>query len=655
MSERLSAARTAHIVCVATEYGSIVMKPSYYADIRKGRLEAAAMEELIRTEAGIVFDATHPYAALVSENIRKACEAAGKEYVRVLRDADQRDTGLCQSVSAQIRIFGDAAACAEALKDTDGNLLLTTGSKELSIYAADPDVRKRLYARVLPSEESIRLCAEAGLSGKQVIAMQGPFTKEMDLALIGQFDIRVLVTKSSGRTGGFFEKLAAAEAAGIPVFIIGRPAEESGISVNEALAKAGVRPFIKADLIGTGPGRESLMTSEAKEALGQAEIIFGAGRMIEPYKDWMTYPYYRAEDIIPVIREQRPQRIAVLFSGDTGFLSGAGKLKPALEKWLHENDYDHEITIHPGVSSLAYFAARLGVPYSGAELESIHGRSDDPAAWGEIVEKVRYNKGTFILLSGDRDARNLGRVLLQYGLRHCSVSFGYQLSYPDEIIRTITPEECSIAIQKGLYIAYVKNPEPEARPLMPVMSDDSFIRTGVPMTKENIRHLSIMRLGLEEGSVLYDIGSGTGSVACEAANLSPSVRVFAIEMKYDACQLTGMNRDKFRLSNIEVIHGKAPEAFAGLEAPTHAFIGGSSGNLREILEALRSRGPIRVVINAVSLETIAEIQSLLKEFSVTDLSIEQVSVSRSKELGSYHLMTAENPVLIAAFVLGGES
>ena len=104
---------------------------------------------------------------------------------------------------------------------------------------------------------------------------------------------------------------------------------------------------------------------------------------------------------------------------------------------------------------------------------------------------------------------------------------------------------------------------------------------------------------------------------------------------------------------IEVVNGKAPEAFEGLEAPTHAFIGGSSGSLKEMLDVLSGApGSVRVVINAVSLETMAEIQSILSEYAITDLSIEQISVTRSRELGKYHLMTAENPVIIAAFTLG---
>ncbi len=191
--------------------------------------------------------------------------------------------------------------------------------------------------------------------------------------------------------------------------------------------------------------------------------------------------------------------------------------------------------------------------------------------------------------------------------------------------------------------------------LVPILNDDEFIRDKVPMTKSSVRHLSILKLGLCEGDVVYDIGSGTGSIACEIALQSDSLKVHAIEMKREACELISKNADKFRLGNVDVIEGKAPSAFDGLEDPDCAFIGGSSGNLKEILDALNSRRHgIRVVINAVSLETIAEIQSVIKDFEISGLEIEQVSVSRSREIGDYHLMMAENPVMIASFILGAE-
>ncbi len=657
LSEKLTASGISHIVCVATEYGELVMEPSEYADVRMGRMSGLEMYDLMKSEAGTVFDATHPYAAEVSHNILTACKAADREYVRILRESDD---GLLPE-NADIREFSDAASCAAALARTEGNILLTTGSKELGIYAADESVRGRLYARVLPSHESISLCEEAGLTGKHVIAMQGPFSRETDLAMIRQLDIRTLVTKSSGAAGGYPDKIRAAADAGIPVFLIGRPSEETGISAPEALRKYfGIAGRMQIDLVGIGPGSSDLLTVEAGEAIRSADIIFGAARMISAFSGREAYPYYRAEDIIPVLESRRPARAAVLFSGDTGFYSGAAKLAPKLREWAYDTDTDCAVKVHPGISSFACLAAKAGVSYQDAELASIHGSSGSTGAVSAVVRKVRYSGKTFVLLSGAEDVRLLGRALEQNNLGHVHIILGYQLSYPEERVGLITCGNCAYVNEEGLYTALVINDVPDAKPVAPVVSDDEMIRGKVPMTKEGVRHLSVLRLGLTEGSVVYDIGSGTGSVACEIARLDPAGKVYAIEMKEEACSLIRENADSLGLANIEVVQGKAPEALVQLEAPTHAFIGGSSGNLREILECLRAKADrrgagIRVVINAVSLETISEINSVIREMEVSDTVVEQISVSRSRELGSYHLMSAENPVMIASFVIGGMS
>ena len=179
------------------------------------------------------------------------------------------------------------------------------------------------------------------------------------------------------------------------------------------------------------------------------------------------------------------------------------------------------------------------------------------------------------------------------------------------------------------------------------MSDDEFIRDKVPMSKEEVREVSICKLGLKRDSVLYDIGSGTGSVAVECALLSNDLTVYAIECKDEALKLIEANKRRFLLENIEIVKALAPEGLKDLKKATHAFIGGSRGNLKEILETLKEINPeMRVVINAVSLETIGELSFILKEFEGAKADIVQLQVSRSDEVGSYHLMKAQNPVYI---------
>ena len=125
----------------------------------------------------------------------------------------------------------------KTLEDTEGNILLTTGSKELYKYCVSERIKHRLYVRVLPSVESLSLCTEQGICGKQVIAMQGPFTAEMNEAIIRQYEIAYLVTKESGVPGGYQEKINAAKRTGVRIFVIGCSDEGEGYSFSEICQK----------------------------------------------------------------------------------------------------------------------------------------------------------------------------------------------------------------------------------------------------------------------------------------------------------------------------------------------------------------------------------------------------------------------------------
>ena len=653
LSERLAGSGIPHTVCVATEYGELMMSEHPLVTVHTGRLDAEAMEKFI-DGADIVCDATHPYAAVVTENIRRVCFRCGARYIRVLRESSAYDFP-----EDRLHVSGSSAECAAELAGTDGNILLTTGSKEIGTYAREESLKDRLFVRVLPSEESIGLCREAGISSDHIIAMHGPFSEGLNAAIIEQYSIRHMVTKESGSAGGYSEKMRAADRAGIDAWVIRRPSEESGVSVDQAsehilnaVSGAAKEPehitekrVLHCSLIGIGPGRQDLLTTAAREAIDGADAVFGAARMLETAAGRRKYPYYRAEDIIPVIEKEMPGRFAVLFSGDTGYYSGSARFLEKITAWADEQ-------IHPGISSFSYMAAKTAADYTNATLCSLHGRSDDPEATADILRAVRTGRNVFVLLSGDRDVRLLGTLLTDAGLPDTEVIIGRDLSYPDEAVLAITPEECMSYEGQGLHIALVRNPSPCSRPLIPVMKDEDFIRDRVPMTKEQIRHASIIRLGLSKGSVLYDIGSGSGSVSVEAAGLDESVTVYAIEKKPEAMELTRANAGKFGRTNIRFVSGSAPEALRDLPPATHAFIGGSGGDLKEIIDVLREKNPeMRVVINAVSLETMAEIQSIAGSENITDLTIEQISVSTSREAGRYHLMTAENPVMIASFIL----
>lgn len=215
-------------ICVATDYGveTLGAMPERFT-VLAGRMEAESMRALMeKTACDCVVDATHPYAAAVSRNIRMAAAAAGVPSYRLLRRKSAAHDGV---------YVESADAAAGAVAKTSGPVLLTTGSKDLAAYAGTPDYAERIYVRVLPSVESIQACERSGYKRSHIIAMQGPFGKELNLALMRQYGIRVMVTKDGGETGGFFDKMTAAAEAGVLPVVIGRPVEEDGLEFEDIL------------------------------------------------------------------------------------------------------------------------------------------------------------------------------------------------------------------------------------------------------------------------------------------------------------------------------------------------------------------------------------------------------------------------------------
>ena len=661
LSEWLCERNISNTVCVATEYGELVLTEHPFRNIKMGRMNLEEMRSLFRSGAyDTVIDATHPYATEVTENIRKALDGSAISYYRLLRETEDEVS------YHHMRYFADSYACAEALTEVNGNILLTTGSKELDIYCKE-EIKDRLYVRVLPGIESLKLCQSQGIAGKQIIALQGPFSAELNEALIRQYQITCLVTKESGKTGGYAEKIEAAKRAGIPVYVVGKPKEEQGMTFAELCKVLIDRLSVPNEscnlpeiiLAGIGMGTEESMTKETREAIRDADLLLGAERMIAGYQPRIAKkPYYLASQILSYIKEltsedieHKIRKIVILFSGDSGFYSGCQKMHQALKQEIENGNIKASLRVMPGISSISYLAACLGESYQDAAITSIHGKTAIDSRWkAEILHKVKSNQKTFLLLSGVKDVKALGELLSQSGLEECDIYLGYRLSYPEQKIEKLTPEACQMVEEDGLYTCLIKSPHPKKERLTHGISDAAFIRDAVPMTKEEVREVSICKLHLSEDAVVYDVGSGSGSVAVEMAGISDRIQVYAIERKPEAVALMQKNKEKFQAHNMTIVEAYAPEGLTELPLATHAFLGGSGGKMQEILEALYQKNPqMRVVINAVTLETICEIKEVLSHFEVTDESIVQMQVSRSRKAGGYHLMQAENPVWICAF------
>ncbi|MCR5808863.1 MAG: precorrin-6A reductase [Clostridiales bacterium] len=622
--------------CAATEYGGELIEPSERINVLTGRMDEQGMEELFGEKRfDLVIDATHPYASAVTENLVNACKNTGTEYLRLERGGEDAPENAV--------LAPDIASAVEYLSACVGNVLLTTGSKELAAFSGIKDFEERVFARVLPVESSIAACREAGLLPSHIIAMQGPFSVELNAAMIKSVNAAYVVTKESGRAGGFEEKALAAMKAGAKLIVIGRPESGThGSSFGETLEllekRFGFTARPKVAVVGIGPGEKRGMTMEASEAISSAECLIGAKRMLGPARpDQAVFEAVSPDAIVKFIKEHREfSRFAVLLSGDVGFYSGAKKLLPKLDFC--------ELAVVPGVSSMAYLCAKAGVSYEDAVSVSLHGRD------AGVIPAARRNRRVFVLVGGENGAGRLIDELNGAGLNEVKVTVGERLGYEEERLSRGSAAEMTGKAFDPLSALLIENDSPESPACG--LPDEAFLRNPadkpvVPMTKSEVRAVVMSKFRLSADSVCWDIGAGTGSVTVEAALFSPRGKLLAVEKKPEAVELLKENISKFGLKNVEVIEGSAPEVCRELPAPTHAFIGGSSGNMREIVSLILDKNPhCRIVAAAISLETVSELTAIMKETGFAESEVVCLNVSKARPVGGHNLMIGQNPVYL---------
>ena len=455
LSEMLSEAGIRHFVCVASEYGSEVMSTDSLAAIRVGKMNENEMEDYLNDErfgeSDVIVDATHPYAKEASDNIKAAAARSGCTLYRVCRKSEDR--GRCS-------VYSSMDDFARSIDKSDGNILLTTGTNTLERYCGivSEGTLARTYVRVLPATESLDICRDLGIKSSHIIAMQGPFSEEMNRAVMRQYLIRHVLTKDSGESGGFTEKINAAAGLGVSIHLLERPDEDDGLGIEEVYEKITGHPYVrelKVILAGAGMGSDRIMTRQVSDAVAHSDAVFAAKRILDGISAKRKYEMYNADAISHVLDENNDIRTAVvLFSGDTGFYSGAGSAYEKLCKLYPDAD----IRFMPGISSVSYLAAKLGENYDGAVITSIHGRNSEDDI-KRLVSDIRHNKKTFALMSGDSDVRMVCRQLLAT-CPDVLVCIGKNLSYEDEKITKISCEEATQFTSDGIITVLFINRTP---------------------------------------------------------------------------------------------------------------------------------------------------------------------------------------------------
>ena len=389
-------------------------------------------------------------------------------------------------------------------------------------------------------------------------------------------------------------------------------------------------------LIGMGSGQPENLTLQGLAALRQADLILGARRLLAVLPAGCTEnraAAYRPDEVAELLQTSGAENAVLVYSGDTGFYSGASSMMEKLE------NLGVRARVLPGLSSIQLLAAALGRPWQGWNLVSAHGRTCDPVA------ECMQGRPTFFLTGGSEDPATLCAQLAAEDFGDVQAVVGQCLGTPEEKIFRGSVKELAAGRFNSLSVLLVEAAEvlPRRAPGLP---DEAFERGDVPMTKQEVRAAVLAKLAVRPEDILWDVGAGTGSVSVELALAAPRGRVYAVECRPEGCALIKANREKFRTRNLVLVEGLAPAALSDLPAPDAVFIGGSKGSLAAIVDAALDKNPdARICVSAIALETLSAAVAALTAKGRT-MQVSQIAVSRAKAVGGLHLMMAQNPIYL---------
>ena len=393
---------------------------------------------------------------------------------------------------------------------------------------------------------------------------------------------------------------------------------------------------MNATLIGMGSGQPENLTLQGLAALRQADLILGARRLLAVLPAGCTEnraAAYRPDEVAELLQTSGAENAVLVYSGDTGFYSGASSMMEKLEA------LGVRARVLPGLSSIQLLAAALGRPWQGWNLVSAHGRTCDPVA------ECMQGRPTFFLTGGSEDPATLCAQLAAEGFGDVQGVVGQCLGTPEEKLFRGSVKELAAGRFNSLSVLLVEAAEvlPRRAPGLP---DEAFERGDVPMTKQEVRAAVLAKLAVRPEDILWDVGAGTGSVSVELALAAPRGRVYAVECRPEGCALIKANREKFRTRNLVLVEGLAPAALSDLPAPDAVFIGGSKGSLAAIVDAALDKNPdARICVSAIALETLSAAVAALTARGRT-VQVSQIAVSRAKAVGGLHLMMAQNPIYL---------
>jgi precorrin-6Y C5,15-methyltransferase (decarboxylating) len=406
--------------------------------------------------------------------------------------------------------------------------------------------------------------------------------------------------------------------------------------------------MIPVEVVGLGMSPADL-TPKALEIIREAQVLVGGRRLLD------YFPKHRALKIplgkdpegtlkqLPALAEAK--RVVVLASGDPNFY-GIG---PLVVKTLGAE----QVVIHSNLTAVQAVCARLKIPWQGASIISLHGRSWEPlsAALGKPGPWIIYTDPV-------HTPAEIARFLIDLGVTKARLCVAEDLGRDTERVTWLSLAEAQERDFSPLNLVVVPEPGEVVSPEPPLhlgLPEEVLDHQAGLITKSEVRAVVLAKLKLLPGQVLWDVGAGCGSVGLEASLLVPGGKVFAVERHAERAAQINANRDKFGVRNLEVVCAAAPECLGALPNPQRVFVGGGGPKVGAIVrDAMRRLGPGgRVVVTAALLETLESTRNLLTEAGWA-VDLVHLQVSRSHPLAGGTALQALNPVWIVTGDLKGE-
>lgn len=393
-----------------------------------------------------------------------------------------------------------------------------------------------------------------------------------------------------------------------------------------------------------GIGYKSL-TPEEEDLLQRVARIFcfkGTLRVLEKYPQLKKIQpkietITSSQELLSLLKNSS-EEIAILAGGDPLFY-GIG------ERLLIEFPLE-KIKIYPDFTTLQILCSRLKIPHYKVKTLSLHGRS---FSWEDFLRAVQQNPYLFIFTDPEKNPAFLADLLDKRGFKDLILHVGERLGYPEERIITGNPEALALASFLEPNCLLIENPDWGKLPLFGLTEREILHARGM-ITKDEVRAIILHKLNPPLRGVIWDVGAGSGSVSMDLAGLSPYLEIYAIEKDQESCKLIEENCKKFKLSNVKVVYGEAPEVLFDLPQPQRVFVGGTSGKLKEILNFLEGLKELRIMVfSFVTLENLNEALGSFKEKSY-QIDLIQLQINKFSSLKGYHYFKPENPIFILKVV-----